>query len=91
MINADELIEKIRKCKTAIFNPYDCYEHHIMSKIKWDRVQKDELNKLLTLINGMAGIECNIYDTEEIHENCTVQIWSNSATGKQSIGWWKNE
>lgn len=29
-----------------------------------------------------------VYDTEEIHHGCTVQVWSNSQTGEQSIGWW---
>jgi len=32
-----------------------------------------------------------IYDEEEIHPNCTVQIWRNSVTGEESIGWWDNE
>lgn len=31
------------------------------------------------------------FDIEEIHENCTVQIWKNSVTGEVSIGWWENE
>lgn len=31
-----------------------------------------------------------LYDQEEIHRNCTVQIWSNSVTGEISIGWWEN-
>jgi hypothetical protein len=35
-------------------------------------------------------VEVNIYDHEEIHENCTVQIWSNTVTGATSIGWWEN-
>lgn len=30
------------------------------------------------------------YDTEEIYENCTVQIWENTKTGDVSIGWWQN-
>lgn len=36
-------------------------------------------------------IETNIYDSEEIHHNCTVQILRNSITGEQSIGWWAEE
>ena len=36
-------------------------------------------------------IETNIYDSEEIHHNCTVQILRNSITGEQSIGWWSEE
>lgn len=35
----------------------------------------------------MVEIEANIYDQEEVHRNCKVTIWSNSITGKQSIGW----
>ena len=35
--------------------------------------------------------EVNVYDEEEIHDNCTVQILKNSATGEISVGWWENE
>lgn len=31
-----------------------------------------------------------IFDQEEVHENCTVQILSNSVTGEVSIGWKDN-
>ena len=36
-------------------------------------------------------VESNIYNQEEIHKNCTVQILKNSATGETSIGWWEND
>ena len=39
----------------------------------------------------IINVDANIYDKETIIENCTVQIWENSATGKCSIGWWKND
>lgn len=35
--------------------------------------------------------ETNLYDEEEIHENCTVQILKSSVTGDESVGWWENE
>ena len=35
-------------------------------------------------------VETNIYNEEEIHENCTVVIWRNNETGEQSIGWREN-
>lgn len=35
--------------------------------------------------------DIDIYDEEEIHTNCTVQILKNSVTGKISIGWWENK
>lgn len=34
--------------------------------------------------------EENIFDTEEIHTNCTVQVLKNSKTGEVSIGWYEN-
>lgn len=36
-------------------------------------------------------ITTNIYDQEEIHHGCTVQILRNSVTGEVSVGWWKEE
>lgn len=33
----------------------------------------------------------NLYDKEEIFPNCTVQVWTNTKTGKVSIGWWPND
>ena len=42
--------------------------------------------------NGrVMSVEPNIYDEEERHENCTVQILRNSQTGAVSFGWWENE
>lgn len=38
-----------------------------------------------------SKIETNIFDIEEVHHNCTVQIQRNSVTGEQSIGWWPEE
>lgn len=38
-----------------------------------------------------VSVDIPIYNHEEIHHNCTVQIWSNTCTGQQSVGWWKNE
>lgn len=39
----------------------------------------------------IANVQVSIYDEEEIYENCTVQVWRNSVTGEESIGWWKND
>lgn len=35
------------------------------------------------------AVETNIYDQEEIHHNCAVQVLRNSVTGEVSVGWWK--
>ena len=44
---------------------------------------KDESGETVTSL-----LAC--YDQEEIYENCTVQVWSNSQTGDVSIGYWRN-
>ena len=36
-------------------------------------------------------ITTGLFDIEEIHQNCTVQILRNSVTGEISLGWWENE
>lgn len=36
-------------------------------------------------------IDCNIFNKSEVHNNCTVEIWENSNTGKMSVGWYDNE
>ena len=41
--------------------------------------------------DNIVSVESAIFDEEEIHTNCTVQIWRNSVTGDISIGWWPNE
>ena len=38
-----------------------------------------------------GGIEIPIYDIEEIHHGCTVQVLTSSVTGESSVGWWKEE
>lgn len=37
------------------------------------------------------GVDSNVYDSKEVHENVTVEIWRNSETGKISFGWYKNK
>lgn len=36
-------------------------------------------------------VEINFFDKEEIYENCTVQVLTNTTTGAVSVGWWQNE
>lgn len=31
-----------------------------------------------------------IHDGDEVIENCTIQIWRNSVTGDESVGWYRN-
>lgn len=39
----------------------------------------------------MADIECNFFDREEIHPDCTVQVLTNTVTGEVSVGWFENK
>ena len=39
-------------------------------------------------VPATIATEINLFDKEEIHHNCTVQVWTNTATGQTSIGWW---
>lgn len=45
-----------------------------------------------TLLDEVKYSQCatDIYDQIEEHENCTVQILTNSVTGDVSVGWWEN-
>ena len=35
-------------------------------------------------------LNTNLYDSEEIHRNCTVQVLKNTVTGEISVGWWED-
>jgi hypothetical protein len=55
-----------------------------------DEQQKDSgaagENRIVEIQSAIA-----FFDGEEIIENCTVQILTNSETGEVSVGWWRNE
>lgn len=36
------------------------------------------------------GEVCEFYNQEEIYENCTVQVLTNTINGHVSVGWWQN-
>ena len=33
----------------------------------------------------------NLYDEVEFHPNCSVQVLRDSMTGRESVGWWRND
>ena len=35
-------------------------------------------------------VETNLFNVEELHTDCTVQVLRNSVTGECSVGWWEN-
>lgn len=58
------------------------YEEHERAEKLYDDLEESEKTK--------TKVKINIFDKEEIIENCTVQILSNSKTGEISVGWWRN-
>lgn len=45
----------------------------------------------VTDIPTFTEITTGMFNQEELHENCTVQILKNSVTGEMSLGWWENK
>lgn len=39
----------------------------------------------------LVKVATNMFDKEEIYQNCTVQVLTNTVTGEVSVGWWKND
>lgn len=58
---------------------------------RWDDIAAIDaaISELKKQASTKSQVKTNIYDTEEIHHNCTVQILTNSVTGDVSVGWWK--
>ena len=82
-----EAIETIKKyCKSRECD--ECVFHEV-TNVDGDEI--DDCTLDFPPLRWKVPAEPNLYDEEEIHENCTVQILRNSVTGEESIGWWENE
>ena len=85
-----DLVKTMAKCsdtedaRQIFMGKAICYEQMIRLIQGMEMI---EIEPLETLGNG--SVQTNLFDIEEIHENCTVQILKNSMTGQISIGWWK--
>lgn len=79
MTDYSELVKRLRACAVLITSP---------------ELFLEAADAIEALCDGEAGafaVETNLYNEEEIHEDCTVVIWRNSYTGAESVGWWENE
>ena len=56
-----------------------------------DNSRRQSSCPISTMPDYTALVEPGIYDEEELHDDCTVQVLRNSITGQTSIGWWENE
>lgn len=49
----------------------------------------DVLREAADELERLSEPEVVVYDKEEVFTNCTVQVLTNTVTGKVSVGWWK--
>jgi len=52
----------------------------------WNKKKKKQPKE-----GDVVAVHMNIFDEEEIIENCTVQVLRNSVTGEMSIGFWPSD
>ena len=74
--------------------PYPCVCHAAGFLIKPSETDlRDGMCPLVYVPDDsrITKVEAALYNIEEIHPNATVQIWRNSVTGDESIGWWDND
>lgn len=86
MTNAEaiEILKSRRMCAAYVDSEYV------------DSVDIEAIDMAISALEKQVGkktiiVETNIYDTEEIHHGCTVQILRNSVTGDVSVGWWEEK
>lgn len=47
------------------------------------------LHQLIQSADTVEDVEMLVFDREDIYHNCTVQVLTNTVTGEESVGWWK--
>lgn len=78
MTDYSELVKRLRACAV------------LTTSTELIREAADAIEALCAGEAGAFAVETNLYNEEEIHEDCTVVIWKNSVTGEESIGWYEN-
>ena len=60
---------------------------------RFPELMQEALRKLAELEDAEEQPEVHtiLYDKEELYENCTVQVLTNTVTGDVSVGWWEND
>lgn len=48
------------------------------------------IRQVAVFVNGDGNV-VEFYNREEIYENCTVQVLTNTMNGRVSVGWWQNK
>ena len=83
----------LRMTKAYMVKGWEMSEPHFSLQDLITNINNEHAVRLEELLdNDMhEHVEINVFDEEEIHENCTVQVLRNSVTGVCSVGWWENE
>ena len=95
MTDREKIIELLNEAHDAFYANFDPMKSYMGSLAdcliaNGFRLERKQATSDKTSDTNVV-VETNIYDSEEIHHNCTVQILHNSVTGEQSIGWWEED
>ena len=82
-----DVVEAMRHCVDTC----DCPTCPVEDKYKGRECITILMARAISEINDLRKVEIPIYDIEEIHHGCTVQVLTSSVTGESSVGWWKEE
>ena len=76
--------------KLAMYEDAEAEGRLLLFPVAPERVDIRRIAKLLRAEEPEPTWETCLYDQEEVHTDCTVQVLRNSVTGAVSVGWWKN-
>lgn len=77
---------------TALHELYRCVSHDAnpaLDNPKWVERAQTAIEMATAALEKQTTIA--VYDEEELHHGCTVQVLRNSTTGECSVGWWREE
>ena len=85
-----ERLEKANHCLQCVFRTeYD--ECLLQDEIENEYAESwDDLYENCPVTEEVESI-ISYYDKQEIFENCTVEVLTNTKTGETSVGWRRNE
>lgn len=88
-----ELIENLREEADAVqaieWDVPICTSNHIAQAA--DTIERLIAENARLKAERDAAVEINVFDSCELHTNCTVEVLRNSITGEVSVGWWDND
>lgn len=68
-----------------------CTNGHCQTRMVERRSKQKAIEAWNRRPSEVVKVETNFYEHEETYPDCTVQVLTNTKTGKVSVGVWKNE